>query len=347
MRRWWMVLVALAALATIGIGVGLVVQGLRGPRGDALVLARQAAEALESVTVKGTVHTLTLTPHGAVRTRAEVHRGEGRVHIRYLSGPASDMEVYRQGDLVWARGPRGQLRRQAQLSDGGWHGELLERNWRFRTAGEDVVAERPTIVFTGTGPGGELRVSVDRATGFPLAIERTGPDGRTVSESIWESADFSVAPPPEMEAPPAAEGHEHGHRRRVSPAEARAAVDFELLEPGWLPAGFVHEAWYVHEGRRGTMVESRYTDGLRPLLVIQRRMSAGQEHGERAPRREGRGGPRQRAGGPHGPMMHLRGAGGDAVRRQVGDVTVVVIGPGLVESLERVTDSMRPVGSAQ
>jgi len=94
------------------------------------------------------------------------------------------------------------------------------------------------------------------------------------------------------------------------------------------------------------MAESRYTDGLRPLLVIQRRTPVGRGLGQRGPGGRGRGEPTDRPGG-RGPMMHLRGAGGDAVRRQVGDVTVVVIGPGPMGSLERVADSMQPVGSGQ
>jgi len=353
MRRWWTVLVALAALAVVAMAIVMALRagGLVTLPGDVSIDARELVErtaaALDTVAVKGTVVTRVLTPQGLAKTRAEVHRGDGRVVIRYLSGPARGTTIYRQGDAVWARGPQGGLRRQAELGE-GWSAELLERNWHFTTVGGRRVAGRRTIVFMGRGPGGALTVAADRETSFPLSIERANPEGETLSATTWQTADFSVPAPPKPEAPPG-QGGPHGRRTRVTLDEARAAADFAILGPAWLPPGFELEAWYLHEGPGGAMVEARYTDGLRPLLVLERSAAAPAGPAAGPPRGpggrgmgQGGGAMRGQGGMGRGPMMRLRGASGDAVRRVIGDTSVVVMAPIRVEDLEHVVNSLEP-----
>lgn len=367
MRRWWQVLVALSALAALGMALVWVLMPWRGSA-EAQALAQRAAEALETVTVRGTVRTMVLTPRGPVEARAEIHRGAGRAHIRYLSGPAKGVEVYRDGATVWSRGPEGGAGRQARLGDGGWSLELMRRNWRFRLLGDCTVAGRSAQQISARGPGGRLTVAVDRETGFPLMIRRSSQRGRTLSETVWETADFSVGPPPRIEAPPDAQVAQRGRLRAVSVEEAARLADFTLLAPTRLPKGFTLQGWFVREGRRGVVVQARYTDGVRPLLVIQQRAPGEAE--VRAPGGRGWSGQRRspvngpagglRAGGRgpasdhvrvhrrgmrmrHGPMMHLRATGGRAVRGQIDGVLVTVIGPDLGEALTDVLASMAPV----
>lgn len=304
MGRWWQVLVALSALVALGMVLVWVLGPGRGSA-EALTLAQQSARALETVAVKGTVRTLASTPRGPVEARAEMHRGAGRVHIHYLSGPAAGMEVHRDGDSIWSSGPEGIDIRRAQIGERGWSHELMRRNWHFQLRGERTVAGRPGRLLTARGPGGRLTVVADRETSFPLVLKRSSPDGRTLSETVWETADFSVGPPPPTEPPANAQVIEHG-RRRVSPDEARAAAGFALLAPTRVPSGFTLEGWFVHERRYGTLVETRYTDGLRPLLIIQQSASAAAEAAARREResggdREGREGAERRGrGGPQG-----------------------------------------------
>jgi len=369
LRRWWQILVVLSALVALGMTLVWVLGPGRGSA-EALALAQRAAQALETVTIKGTVRTLALSPRGPVEARAEVHRGEGRVHIRYLSGPAEGMEVHRDGASVWSCGPEGAERHRAQIGDAGWSHELMRRNWQFRLRGEASVAGRPAALLTARGPGGRLAVAADRETGFPLLLKRSAPDGRTLSETVWETADFSVAPPPQVEPPADTQVAERSRRRRVPVEEAQQAVDFTLLAPARLPSGFALDGWFVRERRRGVVVEARYTDGLRPLLVIEQsaRAAAAEPDGPERPDRVAREGQRRGPGdgppadGParqpghmhdrpmmggrgmhHGPMMHMRGAGGRAVRREIDGVLVTVIGPDLGEALTDVLESMEPV----
>lgn len=370
MRRWWQVLVVLSALAALGMTLVWVLGPGRGSA-EALALAQRSAQALDTVSVKGTVRTLALTPRGPVEARAEIHRGEGRVHIRYLSGPAEGMEVHREGASVWSCGPEGAECHQTQIGDGGWSHELMRRNWHFRLGGERNFAGRPAMLLTARGPGGRLMVAADRETSFPLVLKRSSPDGRTLSETVWRTADFSVGPPPVAEPPAGAQVRQYG-RRRVTVEEAQAAVDFTLLAPTRVPEGFTLEGWFLRERRDRMVVEARYTDGLRPLLVIEqnastpaapagadrpdrpdrpdrgsvRRAPDGVPSGEGRPREDMHEGPMMRGrrmGMRHGPMTHLRGAGGRAIRREIDGVLVTVIGPDLGDALTDVLESMAPV----
>ncbi|MEA3403278.1 MAG: hypothetical protein U9R79_18695 [Armatimonadota bacterium] len=338
--------VAIAAIAAVVIAT---VMRLQAPSGDAMELARSAAEALGTVAVRGVVVTEVRTPKGLTKSRAQVHRGDGHVHIEYLSGPAEGMEVRRQEDMVWARGPQG-LRRHAQVGDAGWSERLLARNWQFRVVGRGEVAGRTVRIIEGSGPGGGVRVSVDEQTSFPLAMRRTDTKGRTVSATTWEEADFSVEPPPKVELPEPAEHVKRGRRRHaMALADVRAEVTFTLLRPEWLPEGFSDEQWFLHDRPRSPIVELRYTDGLRPLLVIQRKARrdrpASEMAGPRGPRwsRTPRDGHEPRGRRGHGRMRRLRGAGGDAVQREVDGTMAVVAGPLSAAELERIADSLQPV----
>lgn len=354
MKRWLTVLGVIAGLAAAGIVAWLLVGVMRGPEAGAMRLARQAAEALDTVAVRGTVLTETRTSRGLVRSRAEVHRGDGRVHIRYLSGPAEGLEVFRQGRIVWASGAGGVTRR-AEVEDHGWRERLLERNWQFRVTGEETIAGRRATVVEGRGPGGRLVLALDRASGFPLALRRIDGEGRTVSATTWQSVDFDAQPPERVQAPEAAEdGHPGHHRRPVELAAVPDAVQFEVYAPAWLPSGFAETGWFIHRGRRIVMVEARYSDGLKPLVVLQRAEGtaiapsgpppSGQPPDGRPEFGRGRTFDRDKLREHvRDRFRRLRGSGGDAVRRSIGDTIVVIMGPVDESDLRRMADSMRPL----
>ncbi|MGC9319735.1 MAG: hypothetical protein ACP5KN_17010 [Armatimonadota bacterium] len=344
--RTWKIAVGAVIAAVVALGIAIVLR-LHSPAGDAMALARSAAEALDTVAVRGVVLTEVRTPGGVIESTARVHRGRGRVYIRYLSGPAEGMEVRRQGGLVWARSSQG-LRRRAQVGESDWRERLLARNWEFRVVGSGEVAGRPVRTIEGSGPGGGLRVSVDEQTSFPLEMRRTDRKGRTITATTWQEVEFSVAPPPKVEPPEAAEHARQGRARRAMALdEIRKAVAFTLLRPRWLPGGFSDEQWFLHEHPRGHTVQLRYTDGLRPLLVIQRKAQGDRPGSDGTPRRwRGRfpqKGDEHPGRGGDGRMRRLRGAGGDAVQREVSGTTAIVAGPLAAAELERIADSLRPV----
>ncbi|MGI5819335.1 MAG: hypothetical protein ACOX9R_14695 [Armatimonadota bacterium] len=374
MRGWMKILGAVALVVAVLLAAGLALRFFGPPGEDATELVRRAARALEEVSVSGTMTTVIRTPDGPRTTRAQMHRGDGRFVMRFLGGPTEGTVVHRQDGAVWVEGEGGRVGRRADVGEAGLRPELLERNWTFTTAGIRRVAGRRVTMVRGEGPGGTINLALDRETGFPLHISRRDRRGELISETTWVDADFSVQPPPLSEPPPP---REQRSRQAVTLQEARAAVDFTVLEPGWLPKGWELEGWYLHEGRGGRAIEARATDGLRALVIIQRSAEAaaprreagegeparprdrqqtgerrGDGDGERRWDREHRDGDRpERPDRPDRPadegrersrVMHLRGAGGDAIRREIDGTIVVVIGPADAAARERILDEMQP-----
>jgi hypothetical protein len=360
-RRLLTILAAIAAVTVVLLAAWLTLRVTGGDGADATELVRQARAALGTVAVRGTVRTAVRTPDGEREVRATMHRGEGRFIMRILSGPGEGTQVHRQGEAVWIEGREGGVSRRAQIGAGELDADLLARNWDFVSAGTRRVAGRTTTLVKGSGPGGGITLAVDRETGFPLHISRTDPRGRLVSETTWLDVDFSAGPPAVVKAPPEAAGGPH--RRSVTLAEARAAVEFVIYEPGWVPEGWELHGWYLHESPRMTLVQARFSDGIRPLVIIQReagheprlrragadrpdgeqrrqRMGAGRQRDGESPRRPGEGEnqPRER---PQRAPEHLRGAGADASRRQMDGTVVLVIGPISREERERVLDELK------
>ncbi len=362
--RTWKIIVSAAIAVIVVLAAAVAWHISREPDPAAMALVREAAAALDSVAVRGEVVTRVRTPRGLVESRAIVHRGDGRVVIEYLSGPAEGIEVYRQQGVVWAKGPRG-VHRRADVGERSMRRELLERNWRFRMAGERSMAGRAVRVVKGTGPGGGLTVAVDTETSFPLGMRRTDPGGKLISSTIWQSADFTVEPPPRRD-PPAPEecGPVCPRREATTLAELRGKVDWALLRATWLPDGFNDERWFLHETHIGRVVELRYSDGLRALIIIQRprvKRPAAQTAPDGQRRSEQRDGVEPPGSGTwrervqdrraervdrrvmRGPMHRMRGVGGDAVRRAVDGTIAIVIGPLPAEQLERVANGLEPI----
>ena len=373
MRGWLKILAGIAAVTAVLLIAWLVVSMTAGSGQDATDLVRQARAAMDSVAVHGTVLTVVRTPEGEREVSAEMHRGDGRFSMRILSGPGEGSQVHRQQGAVWVETREGRINRHADIGEPGMHPDLLARNWQFTTAGTRRVAGRTATLVRGSGPGGSMTMAIDRETNFPLYIGRRDPQGTLVSETTWQSVDFSVKPPTRVDALP--NGQAPHRRRAVSLEEARAAVEFTVLEPGWVPAGWESQGWFVHEGARAALVQARFSDGMRPLVIVQRaaaqqpregapgartRPTAGAENGaERTARREEwrkraeqraqqrrapgaeRPARRPQADRARRPLEHLRGAGADASRRQIDGTMVLVMGPISREERERVLDSMQ------
>ncbi len=358
MRGWLKILGAIAAVIAVLLAAWLVLRLTIGPGEDADVLVQQALEALKEVPVKGTVVTTVRTPDGRREVRAKMHRGDGRFMMRILSGAREGAIVVRQEGTVWMRGREGKLTRRTDIGQTGIEPKVLRNNWSFETAGTRRVARRWATFIRGYGPGGSVKLAVDRETSFPLYIARSDSHGDLISETTWREVDFSVEPPRKLKPPARREGHRH---RRMSLEDVREAVAFTVHEPGWLPDGWELQAWFLHDRPVAKVVEARFSDGLRPMVILQReepdrsgRQLADEQRRKqwkrwRDHRREMRNRrddqrpmPRERHG--RGPLQHLRGAGADASRREIDGTVVIVIAPVSADQREKVLDEMKPPG---
>jgi len=183
---------------------------------------------------------------------------------------------------------------------------LAEGNYLARVIGEGRVANRATrlieVAARGRGPVA-WRLWVDQETKFPLKRERYNVDGELTSGTEYVEIRFGARVPPAIFAIPMG-WHVldlDGGGRRLSLPELNRAAGFAVVEPRYLPAGYVLQGGYVQQrGRRGLQAaELRYTDGLRVLSVAQHP----RDHGR--PRAEG-----GRGGSPGEGRQHRRGRGG-------------------------------------
>jgi negative regulator of sigma E activity len=359
-------LVLFFATLVVVAGALLIYGHCRHQRAIALVVAAQRAR--ETVACEGTVQTRAYTPEGFSESHARVHRGEGRVVIRYLDGPVKGTEVIHAEGRVWARGGRGRGARMIRAGGDPLNldPDLLREHYRARILGTGQVAGRPALYLALRRlHGGGLDLWLDRQTNLPLRTVLLAPDGRALSDTQYETIDFDVEPPARQTPPPA----ERGPVVAIEAADLETlagAVGFDLLSPGYVPRGYRPQGSYLHRLRQGDRLaaELRYSDGLGSLSIIQMRAAEGGRNSG-GPQGRGRGreeGPgegvgRRDRGGRDGsdPRRGERGAGqgggagrfgremgpaGNVVRMDKGDLSIIVTGDLPREELEKVAEGM-------
>ncbi len=131
----------LVVIAAIGWGAWRMHAPASDP--EAVALMRSAAHAMRDVPVKGILTTRVLTAEGWQEARVEVHAGQGRARLRYLSGPAEGVTLVRQGREVWTIGADGKPQRRHGLGADPMEKlgrEILGKNFAARIVGEQTIA---------------------------------------------------------------------------------------------------------------------------------------------------------------------------------------------------------------
>jgi len=340
-----------AAAAMLGYG-----QLMRHRAIELVVAAQEARRELPS---RGTVQTRAYTAAGFIQSRAEIHRGSGRVIIRYLDGPLEGAELVQMDGSVWLRGGGGRGRRAMHVGEDPpcVDRDLLREHYVVRVLAPARVAERPALhVAVRRERGGGLDLWVDQQNHFPLRTVAIASDGRAISDTRYETIRFDVEPPVSQAPPPS----EQGPSVAIEAIDDRAlqeTVGFKLMKPRYIPPGFKEQGSYLHRLRQGTRLaaELRYTDGLSPLSIIQ--MQAGRP-GRVNGQGRGLNGPQDgRDGGEHGgrwrgqgdashtpgtPRRFERALGplGNVVTVQKGSINIVVTGALPREELEKVAEGL-------
>ncbi|GBC97851.1 hypothetical protein HRbin17_00346 [bacterium HR17] len=217
--------------------------------------------------------------------------------------------------------------------------DLAQRNYTLRILKRESVAGLPCLVlelipkFRGNPI---RRLWVHPPTRLPLQLERYSPDGKleirvaftdikinqplpllifdTSLPSDWQQVDAPV-------------------RRSPLPlANAEAVLGFPLLMPAWVPPGYVLDGAFVIQDRRWKVAHILYTDGISVISVF--------EHP--APSREQRfGPPKRRHGGEAPPPPAMRMFPQQWLRREIGQLQVVLVAETTREWLERMADSLQ------
>ncbi len=323
--------------------------------------------ARHSVSVSGTVRTMTVNGEGELSALARMVGGGGKVRLDYELGQTRWSLIDDGKRLIRLSPERRQaliLPRPALALDR----KLAERNYQAVVTGETTVVGRPVQVIeirARKAPPGDHRVVwrlwVDRETGFPLKRERYNVEGKLTSGTEFVEVRFGAAVDRSMFQVPrgwqVVNAENDGGPLTIGQVGRR--LGFTVLVPRYLPPGYRFTGCYVGQrGRRGwRMAELRYTDGLRVLSVFQRKREemrgGGRGHG-RGGGGSGRGRSRGRGrgagnhGGPgFGPPgmeeMTLVDRGSAKALRYLGkERAVVVIGDLPAEELMRVARSVAP-----
>lgn len=359
-------LLLLAALATctlFGCGRRLTPEQSR----ELLMGMRQARQ---SATLEGKVAISVRVRDKLVKAEANIRRSPGIVHLDYESGRFANWKIIEQNGMVWRVGPDGKPQTWEYGVEPGGGGLPMRPNLKVLYVGGGRIAGRQVDRYKVEVPqGGRSRVeiAVDRDTRYPLRLSRYDGRGQLVSESTYESVNYSAAAPKALPVPEVAteRRRDMGGRRGVSEQELVKLLGGPLLKPSSVPDGFQLRGTFRHDTPRRTLAELRYSDGLRTLLVLQAKLPSAAERAQwqqqkgvqpeqrrrqwqkRRDEGQGRGGLRQpdvdRPGPRRGGLdqgMSRSGLRGHVVRERRGDRMVIVTGDLEPEQLQKVMDSV-------
>ncbi|MEN6643116.1 MAG: sigma-E factor regulatory protein RseB domain-containing protein [Armatimonadia bacterium] len=373
-RRTALLLAVLATCTIFGCGRRLTPEQSR----EVLMGVRQARQR---ATLEGKVAISIRVRDKLVKAEADIKRAPGIVHLQYESGRFANWKIIEQNGMVWRVGPDGKPQTWEYGVEPGGGGLPMRPNLKVIRTGGGRVAGRQVDSYKVEAPdGGRARVeiAVDRETHYPLRLSRYDARGQLVSESIYESVNYSATAPKPLPVPKVAteRRHDGGMRRSVGEQDLVKILGGPLLKPGYVPEGFQLRGMFRHDTPRRTLAEMRYSDGLRSLSIVQvkrpsaeerRKWQQGQTGGQWEQRRqqwqegqekrqEGQrnGGFWQRFSGRQqgeraagrGQGMWRSGLRGHVVRERRGDRMVIVTGDLEPPQLQKVMDSIPfPAGS--
>lgn len=193
-----------------------------------------------------------------------------------------------------------------------------------RIAGRDaVVIEVKPIRHR---PGFWSRYWVDTDKWVKLKTEDIAPDGKVVSTFYYTRIDFRNSIPGSkfrLDPPDGVKVEKDAMASLVSVKKAQKMVDFNILEPSYLPPSFKTVGATVRPFRGAQMVAIRYTDGVNCFSLFQ------------TPGRTLTPGFRKRL---HGGPVH---AGGGVYSWKVGDLNLSIVGQIPPDQMERIAASVK------
>ena len=331
-----LVIVAAAAAAMRHV----VVRGHDGGDGEAAALLQRALEQGEHVAYEGVKSVVVHAPVAGTERVRVLTAGDGRSRLEYLSGESAGVTVWDDGERLWRWHPREQRltvtpTTRATPEQEARRRRMLLENFRPVRRGEERVAGRRAAVLELRPQARGIpwrRLWVDVETGVILASVDFDGSGAERRRTRFEGFTW-VAPPPAGD--PRFQPDPAQQRRAVTLPPTDLAgpltreglfrrVGFTLVGPAYLPPGFAWDGGYVFRcncpGCHRTSARLEFSDGLNTLLLL--------ACGHACP-------------GEASCLEHA--ASLPELRRQLGDVTCLVVGELAREELTRVLASVTAV----
>lgn len=251
---------------------------------------REMQSARRTLTLEGNLTTSVRLEDQVVEADATIKRSAGVVQLEYRSGRFAGWKIIEQQGVVWAIDPAGKPQPWAHGVEPGGMGFPGRTELLLTDHGSGRVAGRTTHKYTLLIPGGghaRFELAVDARTRYPLQMRRYDRKGRLVSSSVYSSVNYDAQPPAPLPVPAVATAPARASAGRAQTEEEVAkAFGAPLLKPAYVPQTFVLRGAFAHPTPRGVLAELRYSDGLRPLSVLQVRVT------DEARRRQLQGEPR-------------------------------------------------------
>ena len=226
---------------------------------------------------------------------------------------------------------------------------LLLSNYEVILNGTEEIAGRPTQIlelkFRNTGNPSK-KLWIDKETFMPLRREHYNSDGVLAMLTFYTQIDYDVKIKDSdfsvpkgwriVEAP--------RNMRRFSKERISEIVGFDVVEPKYVPAGYILDGFYLfHPMRGGKAVHIRYFNGLNNLSIFEVLPPWPRRVMYRFRRRFGRGSRMHRG------MRQMRGhrrncefmdnCQGRRIRMTKGDLNIILVGDIAETELQKIADS--------
>lgn len=256
--------------------------GAASRRKHGVELIKKAYENQRLVPHKGMLNTIVFLgenakPHRLKKSVVEIRQKDGKMRMDYKSGDIARMSIIDDGKKMMHLDYKKQniAVRPIPFS----HGDisLLLSNYEVISKGAEKIAERPVqiIQLKARHAGNPAKkIWIDIETFLPLKREHYDSDGAMITRSFYTKIDYDAQ----------IKEHVFSHPKKWRVIEAfplsmrkfpkeqlSEIVDFHLVEPKYVPAGYVLDGFYLFSPPvpRGKGVHLRYVDGLNSISVFE------------------------------------------------------------------------------
>jgi len=280
------------AVLLLGLLIAVTVCGCRDRQlasEDARELLRAVRQAKHQVSLKGELDTNVRVGGQYVSGHATVHRGDDRMDLTFTEGKAKGVKIIEQEGDVWQMAPDGKAVRRLPHSPLDPMQPFGKHAVVELTKGPTIAGRRTDKITIRPRPECKARIEMwaDADNRFPLASDTYNHAGELVASTRYTAIDFS-APAPKLQQIPATKLPERVWQRAEKTDDATAAkvLGRAPIRPGYVPPGFVAQGEYVHKRPSGDSIELRYSDDVRLLHIMQKKLPHGAQPDQVTPQQK-------------------------------------------------------------
>lgn len=261
-------------------------------------ILKRSYAAESNTSYSGRLRTTLHLGSGQASADVNVFRSGRSSRLEYLTGPAAGVAIIDDGKAIVRLNKSEKTAVITRTPTPPENLALLLKNYRASLARSDQVAGRKCYVIhliPNYSGNPSKKLWIDYSTFIPLKTERYDADGKLVMSTQFTSINLSARPPRStFDVPDGWKIVELPGQPSVSNAQAASKVaGFSLLEPSYVPRGYVREGYFICETcPRACCAGVRYSNGLNTISIFQRKtqiLGRGQGRGWRGGRGNGQG----------------------------------------------------------